>query len=89
MGEVMAVFHEGKIVTRRVGTRFRIQDEVVVMELYHIDPLDWDGGKSWAVGQRGLLRQVHFDLLGPRFFVEVCDDHGMCRIVECRRIRKV
>jgi hypothetical protein len=84
----MAVYHEGKIVTRRVGTRFRIQDEVEVVELYHLDPLDWDGGQSWAIGRQGLLRQVHFDFLGAKFLVEVYDGHGRVRIVECRRIRK-
>jgi hypothetical protein len=78
-----------KTPTRYVGTRFRIQDEVEIREAWTRDLDEFYGDQRWAIGSRGLLRSVHFDLGGVAFFVEVVDVFKRCRLVKCRRIRKV
>jgi hypothetical protein len=80
-----------KTMGKEIRTRYRIQDEVKVLEVVHDVSSDQVCyGTRWAVGLTGLLRWVLFDQLGPIFGVECYDKkRDFIKTVSCRRVRLV
>jgi len=68
---------------QELRTRYKIQDMVRVVSTT-------EHSTSWAEGLVGLIREVRFNLIGPKFIVEVCHpENKMCFQIECFRVKRV